>query len=80
MEKRIYRTQLDTSKSYYQKRIINGKMTQTYVGKFVKTYRMGSGDGMTVHMEFDNFGTRIIVDEAMWGSLYGDELSYFTEV
>jgi len=55
-------------------------MTQTYVGKFVKSYNMGSGDGMTVHMEFDNFGTRVIVDEAMWGSLYGNELSYFTEV
>ena len=80
MEKRIDRTQLDTSKSYYQKRIINGKMTQTYLGKFVKTYRMGSGDVMTVHTEFDNFGTRVVVDEEMWGSLNGSELSYYTEV
>lgn len=80
MEKRISRTQLDTTKSYYHKRMIDGKLTQTYVGKFVQTYMMGSGDGMSVHMEFNNFGLIVTVDEDMWGSLLGKELSYFTEI
>jgi hypothetical protein len=34
---------------------------------------------MTVHMEFDNFGLRVVIDEDMWVSI-GKELSYFTEI
>jgi hypothetical protein len=38
---------------------------------------MGSGDGMTVHWEFNKNGTIIRVDDEMWGSLYGTELIGF---
>jgi hypothetical protein len=77
MEKRISRTQLDTTKSYYHKRATDGKITQTFVGKFVRAYT--TDNGMTVHMEFDNFGLRVVIDEDMWVSI-GKEISYFTEI
>jgi hypothetical protein len=40
---------------------------------------MGSGDGTTVHIEFNDKGKRINVDEEMWGRVGGYELSYFIE-
>jgi len=39
---------------------------------------MGSGDGTTVHLEFERDGTKITVNDEMWGSVSGDELVYFT--
>jgi hypothetical protein len=41
---------------------------------------MGSGDGTTVHTEFELNGKKICVNDEMWGSLNGSELIYFEEV
>ncbi len=79
IEKRINRTNLDTAKSYVRVRSVGGKEVKEYVGTFVRVYCMGSGDGMTIHVEFNDNGRITRVDEEMWGSLSGAELSYFLE-
>jgi len=79
IEKKISRVNLDVNKNYIKVNIVNNAVVREYVGKFVKTYCMGSGDGMTVHIEFNNNGTVSRVDEEMWGSVNGYELSYFIE-
>jgi hypothetical protein len=79
IQKRIDRVNLDTTKSYVRVRSVGGKEVKEYVGTFVRVYRMGSGDGMTVHIEFNDNGRITRVDEEMWGSLSGAELSYFLE-
>jgi hypothetical protein len=79
IESRITRVDLDVTKKYTQVRIVNDTKVKEYLGKFVKVYRMGSGDGMTVHMEFNDNGRVTRVDEEMWGSISGRELSYFIE-
>ena len=79
MESRISRVNLDVTKSYTKVKLVNNTLVKEYVGRFVRTYRMGSGDGMTVHMEFNNNGQIKRVDEEMWGSVGGYELSYFIE-
>ena len=79
MESRISRVNLDITKSYTRVKLVNGTPVKEFVGRFVKTYRMGSGDGMTVHMEFNDNGRITRVDEEMWGSVGGYELSYFIE-
>lgn len=79
IEKKITRVNLDVNKNYTKVNIVNNTVVRKYVGKFVKTYRMGSDDGMTVHMEFNDNGTVTRVDEDMWGSVNGYELSYFIE-
>jgi len=68
---RIERVALDVTKHYIQ---VNSS-GETYVGQFVKVYRMGSGDGMTVHLEFNNNGNKLTINEEMWGSASGAELS-----
>ena len=74
---RIARAALDSTKFYKQ---VKSSGAETYLGQFVKAYRMGSGDGMTLHLEFNNNGAIIKVDEEMWGSVSGAELSWFEEV
>lgn len=73
------RVNLDVNKNYTKVKIVNNTVIKEYVGKFVKTYCMGSGDGMTVHMEFNDNGRVTRVNEEMWGSVTGYELSYFIE-
>lgn len=63
---------------YYKNQMVNGNLIKEYVGKYIRTYRMGSGDGTTVHLEFERDGTKITVNDEMWGSVSGDELVYFT--
>jgi hypothetical protein len=75
MERRVSRTDLDPTKKYLK---VQGGV-RTYVGRFVRAYRMGSGDGMTAHWEFDNNGAVMTVDDEMWGSISGTELAYFVE-
>jgi hypothetical protein len=42
--------------------------SKTYVGTFIRNYRMGSGDGMTYHAEFkDDEGKIHVFGEEMWG-------------
>ena len=79
LSKQIERTNLDVTKCYTQVKYVGGVETRTYVGKFVCVYCRGSGDGTTVHIEFDDQGKRINVDEEMWGRVGGYELSYFVE-
>ena len=70
---------LDDKKSYI-KVVKKGQMTiEEPVGRFVRAYRMGSGDGMTAHWEFIKDGQTIVVDDEMWGSLDGAALVGFKE-
>ena len=75
LNQRLSRADLKVGTAYYKHK--NGR--QTYVGTFVQMYRMGSGDGMTIHAEFLCNGKTIQVDEEMWGSVDGYELTWFTE-
>ena len=76
---RFRRGDLKPGAYYVRVNCANGVKTATYVGKFIRSYRMGSGDGMTLHVEFYNdvTKTQVIIDEDMWGSILGEELSYF---
>lgn len=80
MRQRISRLDLDTTKNYEKIQLIKGIEIATLVGRFVKSYRMGSGDGMTAHWEFELEGKTIVVNDEMWGSLGGQELVGFREV
>jgi hypothetical protein len=80
LTKRISRMDLDTTKNYEKIQKVNGVQTATPVGRFVKAYRMGSGDGMTAHWEFQLDGNTVTVDDEMWGSINGQELVGFREV
>lgn len=80
MRQRISRLDLDTTKNYEKVQLIKGIEIATLVGRFVKSYRMGSGDGMTAHWEFELEGKTIVVNDEMWGSLGGQELVGFREV
>ena len=75
MKGRISRTELKPGHHYMK---IQGKNVD-YAGKFVHCYRMGSGDGMTLHFLFELNGTQYTLDDQMWGSISGEELMYFTE-
>ena len=76
MQSRISRTQLKEGKEYYKIH----KGVKEFIGKYIRTYCMGSGDGTTVHTEFELDGKKICVNDEMWGSLNGEELIYFAEV
>jgi hypothetical protein len=75
----IQRVNLDPSKHYFHVRYVRDSEIQTYVGRFVRAFTMGSGDGMTIHVEFMDNGKKTVIDEEMWGSVGGQELSYFLE-
>ena len=77
LESRCSRANLDTTRDYIKVYKVNGKDTEKYVGRFIKAYRMGSGDGMTIHWEFSKDGRIIRVDDDMWGSIEGSELVGF---
>jgi len=79
LQKRASRADLDTKKSYIKVQRVNGVEVREEVGQFVRAYRMGSGDGMTLHWEFIKNGNTICVDDEMWGSLAGTELVGFVE-
>lgn len=80
MNKRIARALLDDTKSYIMIEIVGGKEVRTEVGRFVRSYRMGSGDGMTLHWEFNKGGKITTFGDAMWGSVSGQELTQFEEI
>jgi hypothetical protein len=77
LESRCSRANLDTTKEYMMVKKVNGKNVETDVGLFVRAYRMGSGDGMTIHWEFLKDSVTIVIDDAMWGSIEGSELVGF---
>jgi len=78
MEKRCNRANLTVGVSYTKCQKVGGVMRYTDVGRFVRSYRMGSGDGMTIHWEFDLDGKITTEDDEMWGSVDGEELVYYT--
>jgi hypothetical protein len=76
---RISRMNLDTTKNYI-KVVKKGEMTiEEPVGRFVRAYTMGSGDGKTAHWEFIHDGRTIVVDDTMWGPLDPTGLIGFKE-
>ena len=77
LQSRCSRSNLDTTKEYIMVKKVNGKVEELDVGMFVKSYYMGSGDGMTLHWEFLKNGVTIRIDDEMWGSLSGSELTGF---
>lgn len=77
IRQRCQRGDLDTSKSYVKVQIVGGLLKEEEVGRFVRSYRMGSGDGMTLHWEFVKDGVKIIVDDEMWGDVSGEALIRF---
>ena len=77
MTSRLSRGMLQAGFQYIMTKEVNGVTTEEDVGTFVRSYRMGSGDGMTVHWEFNNGGKITTIDDAMWGSLSGKELTHF---
>lgn len=77
MVSRASRLNLDKTKHYC---MLRGGGDPVYVGKFVRSYRMGSGDGMTAHWEFEHDGKITRIDDEMWGSLSGAELVGFVEM
>jgi hypothetical protein len=80
LSQRISRLNLDVTKNYEKVQKVNGVEVSTQVGRFVRAYRMGSGDGMTAHWEFELDGSTVTVDDEMWGSLGGQKLVGFREV
>jgi hypothetical protein len=78
MKQRYERHNLDTLLCYNVTRKSPTGLTEIYVGRFIRCYRMGSGDGMTSHWEFDNNGTIVRIDDETWGSVSGDELLGFS--
>jgi hypothetical protein len=79
LTERISRANLDTTKSYVKVRTVKGQRVEEEVGQFVKSYRMGSGDGTTIHWEFIKDGKTIRVDDEMWGTIDGNKLVGFIE-
>jgi hypothetical protein len=65
MKQSIARANLDTTKHYA---LVRKDSDPEYVGQFVRSYRMGSGDGMTIHWEFMKNGSKIVINDDMWGS------------
>ena len=77
LDTRICRMNLDKGVCYEKIRTVKGEQFTECVGIFVRAYRMGSGDGMTAHWEFNKDGTIIRVDDDVWGSVAGSELIGF---
>ena len=79
LEKHCNRANLKEGVSYTKCQRVNGKMKYTDVGRFVRSYCMGSGDGMTLHWEFNIDGKVYTESDDMWGSIDGEELMYYKE-
>jgi len=77
---RISRANLDTNTYYIKIQKLGGATVEEEVGRFVKSYTMGSGDGMTLHWEFELNGKIRRIDDEMWGSVNGTELVGFRPI
>jgi hypothetical protein len=73
METRYNRGNLEKGVAYIQ---VN-RSTRTPVGKFVQAGYQGSGDGTQLVLIFEHLGRQNTIQEDMWGSTSGAELSYF---
>ena len=74
---RISRAELDTTKCYIKVWQIDGKDVEEKVGQFIRSYTMGSGDGTTVHWEFNLNGKITTESDEMFGSVSGVELTWY---
>lgn len=74
---RISRAALQPGIQYIKIIEVNGKIIEEDVGMFVRSYRMGSGDGTTIHWEFNKDGVIKRIDDELWGSVNGSELTYY---
>ena len=77
MNSRISRSMLQVGQHYIMIKEVNGVTTEEDVGTFVHSYMSGSGDGMTLHWEFNNGGKVTMITDEMWGSVSGKELTHF---
>ena len=77
MTSRISRAMLQIGLQYIMIKEINGALTEEDVGTFMRSYTMGSGDGMEIYWEFNNGGKITTIGDAMWGSISGKELTHF---
>jgi len=77
LESRISRANLIPGTNYIKVIQIYGIIMEEDVGTFVCSYRMGSGDGMTVHWEFKKDGIVTTIEDQMWGSVSGSDLTYY---
>jgi len=77
IQSRTERSNLDVTKSYYKIQL--GKPA-FFVGLFIRSYQMGSGDGTTMHWEFRRYGTIFTESDQAYGSVSGDELAFFVEI
>ena len=80
LKKRISRMNLHINTTYEKITNTKGLETVILVGKFIRSYTMGSGDGTTAHWEFVLNGQIITVNDQMWGSVSGEGLIGFREV
>jgi hypothetical protein len=80
MGSRVNRANLDRTKKYIRVRTENGVVIEKPVGFFMRSYRMGSGDGTTIHWEFMLDGKITVENDEMYGSVNGTELTWFKEV
>jgi len=76
---RMSRMNLDTKKNYIKVHTKEGKTVEEPVGRFVRAYQMGSGEGMTAHWEFMKDGKTIRVDDEFFGALTNKNLLGFRE-
>ena len=74
---RMSRAALQAGIQYIKIIEVNGKIIEEDVGMFVRSYRMGSGDGTTIHWEFNKDGVIKRIDDELWGSVNGSELTYY---
>lgn len=79
LRQRVSRVSLDTTKSYIKVQRTQGGVVEEPVGRFIRTYCMGSGDGMTVHWEFIKDDKTILINDEMWGTIDGYNLVGFKE-
>ena len=77
---RISRAYLEPAKYYIMVKKLGGATVEEEVGRFLKSYTMGSGDGMTLHWEFVLNGKVRRINDEMWGSVNGEELVGFRPV
>ena len=80
LKERISRMNLHINTTYEKITNTKGLETVILVGKFIRSYTMGSGDGTTAHWEFVLNGQIITVNDEMWGSVSGEGLIGFREV
>lgn len=79
LRQRISRAALDTTKSYIKVQRTQGGVVEEPVGRFIRTYYMGSGDGMTVHWEFIKDNKTILINDEIWGTIDSHDLVRFKE-